>query len=406
MAMPPRKAGSKLRQQYARARKVDPRPITGRERPTELLEHAFSAYVGRQERTGFELMRRSVEEDCSIFMTVSGAMTPAGLHQSCLIPLIERGIVSVLTTTGANLYHDAHRIIGHAIREVNPDAGDLALRLARIIRIYDLGFWEEALLDTDRLFSAIMRGPEFQKRMTTAEFHWLLGKAVDGVEKSLGVKQRSLLSTCYRFGVPIFVGAVQDGSIFLNVVKLKRLLGDAFKLEIDINDDVYAMAALQHWCRHRGSKRLAVWMLGGGVPKNYTLQGEPLLDQILGVPAQGFDIDVQFCVDPVDNGALSSCPAGEGHTWGKVSMDAVQTGSIYVHTDVTAVFPWLTHALLSDPKMKRAPLKLMDRMKDALDLLDAEVKKRHRQLMKTVEWSPQEAPRERHQAFVRAGGRS
>ncbi|HZA13049.1 MAG TPA: deoxyhypusine synthase family protein, partial [Myxococcaceae bacterium] len=282
----------------------------------------------------------------------------------------------------------------------------LALRLARIIRIYDLGFWEEALLDTDRLFSAIMRGPEFQKRMTTAEFHWLLGKAVDGVEKSLGVKQRSLLSTCYRFGVPIFVGAVQDGSIFLNVVKLKRLLGDAFKLEIDINDDVYAMAALQHWCRHRGSKRLAVWMLGGGVPKNYTLQGEPLLDQILGVPAQGFDIDVQFCVDPVDNGALSSCPAGEGHTWGKVSMDAVQTGSIYVHTDVTAVFPWLTHALLSDPKMKRAPLKLMDRMKDALDLLDGEVRKRHRQLMKTVEWSPQEAPRERHQAFVRAGGRS
>jgi len=77
------------------------------------------------------------------------------------------------------------------------------------------------------------------------------------------------------------------------------------------------MAAVQHWSRHRGSKRLAIWILGGGVPKNYTLQGEPLLDQILFVPTTGFDIDVQFCVDPVDNGALSSCPAGEGHTWGK-----------------------------------------------------------------------------------------
>jgi deoxyhypusine synthase len=405
--MAPKKAGSKtLRQQYARARTVDPRPITGKERPTELLEHAFGAYVGRQERTAFELMRRSVQEGCSLFMTLSGAMTPAGLHQSCVIPLIERGIVSVLTTTGANLYHDAHRIIGHAIREVNPDAGDLALRLARIIRIYDLGFWEEALLDTDRLFSAIMRGPEFQKRMTTPELHWLLGKAVYGVEKSLGVKRPSLLSTCYRHGVPVFVGAVQDGSIFLNVVKLKRLLGNAFKLEIDINDDVYAMAALQHWCRHHASKRLAVWMLGGGVPKNYTLQGEPLLDQILGVPAQGFDIDVQFCVDPVDNGALSSCPAGEGHTWGKVSMDAVQTGSIYVHADVTAVFPWLTHALLSDPKMKRTPLRLMDRMADALGYLDAAVKKRREHLMKTIEWSPEEVPRAKHEVFVRAGGRS
>src|SRR3989442_10999891 len=151
-----------LRKPFEKARRVDPRPITGRENARDLLQHAFGAYVGRQERTAYELMRRSVEEDCSIFLTLSGAMTPAGLHQSCLIPLIERGVISCLTTTGANLYHDAHRIIGHGIREVNPNAGDLQLRMARIIRIYDLGFWEEALLDTDRLFSAIIRRPGFQ----------------------------------------------------------------------------------------------------------------------------------------------------------------------------------------------------------------------------------------------------
>ncbi|HEX4621688.1 MAG TPA: deoxyhypusine synthase family protein [Myxococcaceae bacterium] len=378
--------GSAVRAAYERSRRVDPRPITGKESPGELLEHAFSAYVGRQERTAFELMRRSVEENCSIFLTLSGAMTPAGLHQSCLIPLIERGVISALTTTGANLYHDAHRIMGHGIREVDPNAGDLALRLARIIRIYDLGFWEEALLDTDRLFSAIIRGPDFQRKMTTPEFHHLLGREVHAIEQELGVQQPSLLSTCYRYGIPIFVGAVQDGSIFLNVVKLKRLLGAAFKFEIDINDDVYAMAAIQHYCRHHFSKRLAVWILGGGVPKNYTLQGEPLLDQILGVPTTGFDIDVQFCVDPVDNGALSSCPAGEGHTWGKVSVEAVQTGSMYVHCDVTAVFPWLTHALLSDAKMKRKPQRLMDAMEDAVSFLDADVGKRRRGLMKTIDW--------------------
>jgi deoxyhypusine synthase len=377
---------SAVRAAYERSRRVDPKPITGKESPGELLEHAFSAYVGRQERTAFELMRRSVKEKCSIFLTLSGAMTPAGLHQSCLIPLIQRGVISALTTTGANLYHDAHRIIGHGIREVDPNAGDLALRLARIIRIYDLGFWEEALLDTDRLFSAIIRQPEFQRKMTTPEFHFLLGRAVHAIEQELGVRQPSLLSTCYSYGVPIFVGAVQDGSIFLNVVKLKRLLGDEFKFEIDINDDVYAMAAIQHYCRHHFSERLAVWILGGGVPKNYTLQGEPLLDQILGVPTTGFDIDVQFCVDPVDNGALSSCPAGEGHTWGKVSVEAVETGSMYVHCDVTAVFPWLTHALLSDAKMKRKPQRLMDSMKDALSFLDADVGKRRRELMKTIDW--------------------
>jgi deoxyhypusine synthase len=328
-----------------------------------------------------------VREDCSIFLTLSGAMTPAGLHQSCLIPLIERGHISAITTTGANLYHDAHRVIGHGIREVNPNAGDLQFRLARIIRIYDLGFWEEALLDTDRLFSAIIRQPEFQRKMTTPEFHYLLGKAIHGIEKALGVKQPSLLSTAYKYGVPIWVGAVQDGSIFLNVVKLKRLLGDSFKFELDINDDVYSMAAMQHFCRHHGSKRLAIWILGGGVPKNYTLQGEPLLDQILSVPTDGFDIDLQFCVDPVDNGALSSCPAGEGHTWGKVSVEAVEKGSMYVHTDVTAVFPWLVHALFSDKATaKRTPARLMDKMQQAIAFLDADVKKRSKSLLKTIDW--------------------
>ena len=381
----PTPSKTQLRRPFQKARQVDPRPITGRESTRELLEHAFSAYVGRQLRTAYELMRRSMEEDCSIFLTLSGAMTPAGLHQSCLIPLVERGIISCLTTTGANLYHDAHRIIGHRIREVNPNAGDLQLRLARIIRIYDLGFWEEALLDTDRLFSALMQGPDYQRSMTTPEFHALLGRDVARMEKALGVEQASLLASCWKHGVPIFVGAVQDGSIFLNAVKLKRLFPDTFKFAIDINDDVYQMAAVQHFARHQvGSKRLAIWILGGGVPKNYTLQGEPLLDQILFVPTQGFDIDVQFCVDPVDNGALSSCPAGEGHTWGKVSMEAVETGSVYVHTDVTAVFPFITHALLSDPKMKRKPKRLLDQLDAARALLDRDVAKNRRALLKTL----------------------
>ena len=376
---------AKLRKPFQNARRVDPRPITGKESPGELLEHAFSAYVGRQERTAYELMRRSIAEDCSIFLTLSGAMTPAGLHQSCLIPLIERGIISCLTTTGANLYHDAHRVIGHAIREVNPNAGDLALRLARVIRIYDLGFWEEALLDTDRLFSALMQTKDYQRRMTTPEFHALLGRDLLAMEKALGVKKPSLLSSCFQHGVPIFVGAVQDGSIFLNAVKLKRLFPETFKFEIDINDDVYSMAAVQHFARHKvGSNRLAIWILGGGVPKNYTLQGEPLLDQILFVPTTGFDIDVQFCVDPVDNGALSSCPAGEGHTWGKVSVEAVETGSVYVHTDVTAVFPWLTYALLSDPKMKRKGKRLLDSLEAAKEHLDRDVAKNRKLLLKTL----------------------
>ena len=400
----PTKAASStrsVRKEFDRARDVRPTAITGHERPVDIITHMFPAYVGRQERAAFELMRRSVLENCAIFLTLSGAMTPAGLHQSCLIPLIERGVIDCITTTGANLYHDAHRIIGHRIREIEPNAGDLQYRLARIIRIYDLGFWEETLLETDKLFSAILRGPEFQKKMTTPELHYLLGKRIAEIEEALDVKQPSMLATAYRYGVPIFVGAVQDGSIFLNIVKLKRLLGPAFALEIDVNDDVFEMGAMQHHCFRTLKKKMAIWILGGGVPKNYTLQGEPLLDQILGVPTDGFDIDVQFCVDPVDNGALSSCPASEGHTWGKVSADSVARGSSYVHADVTAVFPWITYALLSDARIHRKPRRLIDARAKAVANLQTEIDKRRRQLSATLKY---DLPKVKSKAKAKAKG--
>jgi deoxyhypusine synthase len=389
----PKKAEKSIRRSFQSARDVRPRRITGRERPADIIEGAFPAYVGRQERTAYQLMKKCISEEHAVFLTLSGAMTPAGLHQSCLIPLLERGIVDCITTTGANLYHDAHRVIGHRIREIAPDAGDLHLRVARIIRIYDLGFLEETLLETDKLFSALLQKPAFQKKMTTSELHYLLGREMFAIERALGVKEPSLLSTAYRFGVPIFVGAVQDGSIFLNIVKLRAMLGDAFKLEIDVNDDVFEMGAVQHHCFATLKKKMAVWILGGGVPKNYTLQGEPLLDQILGVPTHGFDIDVQFCVDPVDNGALSSCPAGEGHTWGKVSAESVASGSVYVHCDVTAVFPWITYALLSDKRMSKKPQRLIEARAGARARLLREVDKRRSELVPTLSYP---LPRNRH----------
>lgn len=354
---------------------VRPRGITGQETAEQLLETAFPAFVGRQVRTAWRLLRRSTQAQSgkdrhTIFLTLSGAMTPAGLHRSCIVPMVQRGLIDCLTTTGANLYHDAHRVIGHRVREVAPDAGDTLLREARIIRIYDLGFPEDTLLDTDRLFARWLREPEFQRPMTTVEMHHLLGKRLHELEQKIGVDQPCLLSACYQAGVPIFVGAPQDGSIFLNVVKLKALLGDAFKFSLDVCADVHLMAAVQWQAQTAGPT--AVWILGGGVPKNYTLQGEPTLSQILGLDARGFDVDVQFCVDPVDNGALSSCPAGEGHTWGKVSAECVESSSVYVHSDVTATVPWLVHALFQ-AGAKRPLARLMDRLPDALKRLNQDV---------------------------------
>jgi deoxyhypusine synthase len=170
-------------------------------------------------------------------------------------------------------------------------------------------------------------------------------------------------------------------------VKLEREDPKGFRFRLDVARDVYSMAALQHWSRtqrdaaakdQRGGAvagkprwQVSVWIFGGGVPKNYTLQGEPLLSQILGVEARGFDIDVQVCVDVPDNGALSSCSAGEGHTWGKTSVECVETRSVYCRTDVTIALPILTQALLSDGKLRRAPMRLYDKLPAAIADLDA-----------------------------------
>jgi deoxyhypusine synthase len=263
---------------------------------------------------------------------------------------------------------------------------------------------EDVLLQTDKLFSWLLQKPVFQRKMTTPELHYLLGKELYQIEKALGVEQPSLLSTAYKYKVPIFVGAVQDGSIFLNIVKLKRLLGDAFKLEIDVAADVFAMGAIQFHCFSTLKKKMAIWILGGGVPKNYTLQGEPLLDQILNVRTDGFDIDVQFCVDPVDNGALSSCPAGEGHTWGKVSQESVQQGSVYCHCDVTAVFPWITYALLSEP-VRKEPLGLYEQLSPAINELQRQVDRQRSELAKTLSFHlqrPEPAPKKARASEAKA----
>lgn len=376
-----------VRAAFDRAREVRPRAITGRESPGDLLASAFPAFVGRQLREAHRLLREAILGGHTLFATMSGAMTPAGLHRSCIVPMMEAGLIDVLTTTGANLYHDAHRVIGFKLREIAPTAGDTLLREARIIRIYDIAFPEEVLLRTDRLFGWLVAQEEFQRPMTTAELHHLLGKHLYAIEERLGVDQHSLLATAWKQGVPIFVGAPQDGSIFLNVVKLRAVLGDAFRFSLDIAADVHAMAAVQWLAQREG--QTAICILGGGVPKNYTLQGEPTLSQIFELDARGFDIDVQFCVDPVDNGALSSCPAGEGHTWGKVTAEAAELGSVYCHCDVTAVFPWIVHAMFAEG-LRREPRRLMDRMEQAIRELDADIEARREALLEGVWEAPDE----------------
>jgi deoxyhypusine synthase len=324
--------------------RVAGRAITGRESTGELIENAFHAFVGREIATAYKIIRRMIEEDHTIVLTLSGAMTPADLHTTCLIPLIRAGFIDLLTTTGANIYHDLQRAIDGEFFAVDPNAGDLELRKKGLTRIYDLVFPEDDLYRTDKFVQELVRQKPFQRPMTTPEFHDLLGRYA--------------------------AAALQDrfGRDPLNVAYLKRKLGERFKFRIDIETDIHEFGAYHWLAKNRWSKKLSIIILGGGVPKNYSLQPEPYLSQICALAVAGYDCDVQICDAHVQNGGLSSCTAGEAHTWGKVSAE-FQKNSQYVFAEVTSVFPFLVHALLQ-AGLKKKPRRLLDRRDEALRLLD------------------------------------
>src|SRR4029079_11886486 len=121
----------------------------------------------------------------------------AGLGMSALIPLIQAGFVDWIVSTGAKLYHDTHFGIGLSMHQGNFAADDVELRENGVVRIYDIFFDYSVLLDTDAFFREIISGPEFQREMSTAEFHHLCGRYVRAREQILGSKRRSMLAAAY-----------------------------------------------------------------------------------------------------------------------------------------------------------------------------------------------------------------
>ena len=348
--------------------------IQGDETTSELIDKAFKAFVGRELATGYRIIRRMIEEDHTVVMSVSGAMTPADLGVTSIVPLMRHGIVDVLTTTGANVYHDLQRTIDGEFFTVDPNFDDRELREQGYTRIYDLVFPEDDLYRTDRFVQELLTQEPFQRRMTTPEFHDLLGGYVAEIERERFGRDphasRSLVVQAHLNRVPIFCGAPQDASVHLNVAYMKRRDPD-FRFSLDIETDIHEFGAYHWLSKSNGSRKLSIIVLGGGVPKNYSLQPEPYLSQICDLDVEGYDCDVQFCDAHVQNGGLSSCTAGEAHTWGKTSADYV-VSSQYVFCDVTAVAPFVVHGLLQEG-LRKEGRRLLDRRDEAMAALDAAI---------------------------------
>src|SRR5881409_2921012 len=336
-----------------------------------------------------------LEPDVTVGLSLTGALTPAGLGISALIPLIKAGFVDWIISTGANLYHDTHFGIGLALHQGNAQTSDVVLREEEVVRIYDIFFDYSVLLDTDAFFRRIIEGEEFQRAMSTAEFHNLCGRYVRERELKLGLEYKSLLAAAYEFGVPLYTSSPGDSSIGMNVAA-KALQGNrlAFDPSLDVNETAAIVLAAKRGLirdnsdrartgsprvtskRQRKGGRSAIFILGGGSPKNFALQTEPQIQEVLGIDERGHDYFLQITDARPDTGGLSGATPAEAVSWGKVDPDRLPD-AVVCYTDTTIAMPLMTAYALAK-HLPRTPKRLLDRLPEMMARLRSEYEKSER----------------------------
>jgi len=329
-------------------------PLTGKEEIMEVLSKGHPAFGGKLFRKAYQLIRKAIADNYTLFVSIAGPITASDYARVWMIPFIEKGYISAFIASDAISYHDAHDAVEgkRKIFDVDLYGDDGAYRDAEIIRITDIGFPEEVLFNTDKFMTFLLTKQEFQQKLTTSEYRWHLGKYLYALEEQRKVPH-GLLATAYKYDVPAYCASPADGSTFLNAMKLwvmQNRLGEKFKipfkLEIDLAKDVYECCAMHYWGQQKiGNKELAYIVCGGGASKNYLLQPEPAIEQILLTPSKKYQIGVQLTTAPVTDGSLSSCWPSEAISWGKLQKEAL---TVSVPADYTMLMSVIAHAILKE----------------------------------------------------------
>ena len=301
---------------------------------------ARSGYNGRQLGEAAKLYARMIKEGAVICLTVTGAMTPVGMG-GIIQTLIERGFVDWIITTGANVYHEDHFAWGFPIKQGHFEVDDMKLYEKEIVRIRDVFIkFYETLEAEDQVVQKMFKDNLIDKPFTSAEFCNLMGNIS---KKKAKYPNKSFITTAYEYDVPVYVPALLDSSIAINLA-VHRFRDKIYNLDF-VREVIEQAAIVYH------SKKSGIIELGGGVPKNSAQQTGPLLDQILRRNDGGQDYIVQITDARPDTGGLSGATLQEGKSWGKV-QDA-HDGMITVYADTTIAFPILALYVLSNQKSRK-----------------------------------------------------
>ena len=195
---------------------------------------ANSGFNGRQLGEAAKLYAKMIEEDATICLTISGAMTPVGFG-GIIKTLIERGFVDWIVTTGANVYHEDHFALGLPVKQGSFEVDDMKLYEKEIVRIRDVFIKFEETLEAEDQIIQKMFADDFQnKSFTTAEFCNLLGKRSKERSK---YPEKSFITSAYDYDVPVYISTMKDSSLALNLA-VHRLENKKFDLDLQKLFDV------------------------------------------------------------------------------------------------------------------------------------------------------------------------
>jgi len=308
---------------------------------SDLIEiYSKSGYNGRKLGEAAKVFSKMIEEDATICLTVAGAMTPVGFG-GIIKSLIEKGFVDWIITTGANVYHEDHFAWGLPLKQGNFDVDDSVLYEKEIVRIRDIYLkFYETLEAQDQVVQHMFKTNLVNESFTSAKLCNIMGKISKENSK---FPEKSFVVSAYENDVPVYIGAISDSSIALNLA-LHRLSDKIYNL--DFTKEILEQAAIVY-----NSKKSGILELGGGVPKNTAQQTGPLLDQILRRNDGGQDYIIQITDARPDTGGLSGATLEEGKTWGKVQDP--HKDMITVYTDSTIAFPILAWYALNKNKKRK-----------------------------------------------------
>lgn len=315
---------------------IEPLNLSGNENVADLIDNVYAAsgFNARRLAEAAALYSHMLRQDTTIALTLAGAMTPIGMG-GVISSLIERGFIDFIISTGANIYHDLHRAYDMPMVQGRPEVDDNDLADTGVARIYDVFIHDDDTLQaTDKVILQALKNFDAGRPFSTATLHYAMAR---GVLEDAPHPGKSFLATAARFEVPVYTSAPGDSSIGMNLI-VPYIFGKPMQLNPLL--DVIETTAIV-----RAATKNGVIEVGGGSPKNFYLQTQPTLHQILMDKSKsGHDYFIQLTTDSPHWGGLSGATPAEARSWGKLK-DAYRN-NVVVYSCASLSFPMLAQYVL------------------------------------------------------------